>query len=101
MKILRIFLINIIFISSVYPCADAENIQVYENHSAIYINPGHNDETADNCVACCICACCSIFYTIDNIISLNSYLASTGTPGIIQDKYLINHFAQIWQPPKI
>ena len=100
MKLLRIVLVNVILLSSAYPCADVKSITFGEIVLAIP-SIEHQDNAKEFCSPFCMCACCSISYSIENISSFNSDLVSTDTPRIIQNKYLKQHFSQIWQPPKV
>ncbi|OGU76483.1 MAG: hypothetical protein A2V93_03460 [Ignavibacteria bacterium RBG_16_34_14] len=97
MKFIKIILVLIIT-CSVYPCT--ENIS-FTKIEIISLSSEKSEIPEDNCCEFCFCACCSNSFSVEKIISFSNYFISAENPVIKQNKYLINHFAQIWQPPKI
>ncbi|RPI73653.1 MAG: hypothetical protein EHM47_05680 [Ignavibacteriales bacterium] len=101
MKFIRIILIAVILISTVYPCVDVENISFIEPVSLNTPSENMHNEMEDNCSPFCICACCSVSYSFENYISLDNILYSTTSSIHLQNNYLFNPLLSIWQPPKV
>jgi hypothetical protein len=100
MKFLRILLAILIISSSLYPCMDIENISFAESSFVNTSSQETHSESEDNCSPFCICACCSISFSLDNYSSLSDIFYSTNSIIHFQDNYLFNPFLSIWQPPK-
>jgi len=100
MKFIKLILIIIIFNGSVYPCADEENILLKKSD---ILGPSleHNNKSEDNCSLFCYCTCCSVSYSIVNMLSHNATLISVNKVFIDQNYYLVALTYSIWQPPKI
>ena len=101
MKLISTILIAVILISAAYPCVDAENISFVDQVSLNIPSEDMHNESEDNCSQFCICACCSISYSIEFQKFINNTIPSTNSSIHFQDNYLFNPFLSIWQPPKV
>jgi hypothetical protein len=79
---------------------DVENVSFIGRVSLNIPSEDIHDETEDNCSPFCICACCSISYSIEHQFSLGNISYSANSSVQFQDNYFFNPLLSIWQPPK-
>jgi len=79
MKFIDIILIAVIFFSYCFPCADEENISFHEEIVLSISSISTHSDTEDNCSPFCICACCSISFSMEFQNPLISSISSTNS----------------------
>ncbi|MFK7904810.1 MAG: DUF6660 family protein [Chitinophagales bacterium] len=103
MKILSIILSLFFLTLSVLPCTDAHSCES-DNDMESHLQHDHSEDEQDDCPPFCLCICCGITFTTENL-EVSCETAPSVQNQAYKSRYSFNYAfsftSSVWHPPSL
>ena len=103
MKISTFILSILKLVLSLKPCSDGSNAEDLIKDD-ISLQHNHQEDHDDSCPVTCICSCCGMSITFENLKNYTFKIHTEISNVVIsssQSNYQFDSIASIWQPPQL